>query len=324
MAGVLDRIRQEGLELSTRLLSRLEGRTGPRRVGVVTDSTADIPPALAEKLEITVVPCNVIFGERTYREGIDISRGDFYRRMAEEEELPTTSQPSVEQFRQVYRELGQRYGQIVSIHLSSSLSGTLNSAQLAARDLPELEIAVVDSRQASIALGWLAIYAARAAEEGQLLEQIRALVKDMIPRIRVLAMLDTLEYVQRLGRIGKAAALMGTLLNIKPIIQVKDGEVLPLERVRSQRKALNRMVEMVRGMGPLQEVSVLHANAPSLAERLREMLAPLHPEGEMIVTEASTVVGAHTGPGAVGVVCVLADQVESHPQMEEAAPRAHQ
>jgi len=305
VARIFERIRQEGLELSTHLLSQLEKMVGPRKVRVVTDSTADIPPALAQELDITIVPCNVIFGDRTYQDGIDISRAEFYRKMTEERELPATSQPSVEQFKEVYGQLGKECTQIVSIHLAGSLSGTLNSAQVAARDFPQLKIAIIDSRQATMALGWLAIYAARAANAGQTLEEIVALVEEMIPRLRVLAMLDTLEYAHRMGRIGKAAALMGALLKLKPIIQLKDGEVLPVEKVRTQRKALVRMAEMVQEMGPLQELSVLHANAPALAEELRELLAPLAPGKEIIMAEVGTVLGAHTGPGAVGAICVL-------------------
>jgi DegV family protein with EDD domain len=281
------------------------GQGSARRVKVVTDSASDIPADIARELGITIVPCNVHFGERTYRDGVDLSGEEFLNRMATSPILPTTSQPAVGVFEEAYRRLAQETDQIVSINLPKKLSATYNSALLAAQALPELEIVILDSTQVCMAQGWLAIIAARAARQGMGLAEIVALVEDTIPRLRLIALLDTLEYVRRGGRIGKASALLGTLLNVKPLIQVLDGEALPLENVRTRQKALRRLVEIVGDLGPLQEVAVMHANAPATVQQLVEMLAPFHPPDRILVGQVGAILGTHAGPGAVGVACVV-------------------
>jgi len=280
------------------------GQGSARRVRVVTDSASDIPPDIARELGITVVPCNVHFGENTYRDGVDLTGEEFFNKMAASPILPTTSQPAVGVFEEAYRRLGREADQIVSINLPKKLSATYNSAVLAAQALPELEIVIIDSTQVCMAQGWLAIIAARAARQGTGLAEIVALVEGAIPRLRLIALLDTLEYVWRGGRIGKASALLGTLLNVKPLIQVLDGEALPLENVRSKQKALRRLVEIVGDLGPLEEVAVMHANAPAAAQQLVEMLTPLHPPEHILVGQVGAILGTHAGPGAVGVACV--------------------
>jgi len=281
------------------------GQSSARRVKIVTDSASDIPAEIARGLGITIVPCNVHFGQNTYRDGVDLTGEEFFNKMATSPTLPTTSQPAVGVFEEVYRRLAQETDQIVSISLPKKLSATYNSALLAAQALPQLEIVIIDSTQVCMAQGWLAIIAARAARQGMGLAEIVALVEDTIPRLRLIALLDTLEYVQKGGRIGKASALLGTLLNVKPLIQVLDGEALPLENVRTRRKALQRLVEIVGDLGPLQEVAVMHANAPATAQQLVEMLAPLHPPERILVGQVGAILGTHAGPGAVGVACVV-------------------
>jgi len=276
-----------------------------QRVKVVTDSASDIPTAIAQELGITVVPCNVHFGERTYRDGVDLTGEEFFIELARSPMLPTTSQPAVGVFEEAYRRLAEETDQIISINLPEKLSATLNSARLAAQSFPELEITIIDSTQVCMAQGWLAIIAARAARQGMGLAEIVGLVEDTIPRLRLIALLDTLEYVQKGGRIGKASALLGTLLNVKPLIQVLDGEALPLENVRTRQKALRRLVEIVGDLGPLQEVAVMHANAPAIAQQLVDMLAPLHLPDRILVGQVGAILGTHAGPGAVGVACVV-------------------
>lgn len=274
-------------------------------VKVVTDSASDFPVTIARDLGITVVPDNVHFGQRTYRDGVDLTREEFFIELAKSPVLPTTSQPAVGVFKEVYRQLGREARQIVSIHLPAKLSAVLNSAHLAAQSLPDLEIVLIDSTQVSMGMGWLVIIAARAARQGKNLAEILALVKDTIPRLRLIAMLDTLEYVQKGGRIGKGAALLGTLLSMKPIVQLLDSELLPVENVRTRRRALQRLAEIVTEMAPLEEAAVVHANAPALAHELAEMLAPVHPFGRILIGQVGAILGTHTGPGAVGVACVM-------------------
>lgn len=274
-------------------------------VKVVTDSASDIPVTIARDLGITVVPDNVHFGQRTYRDGVDLTKEEFFIELAKSPVLPTTSQPAVGVFEEVYRQLAREARQIVSIHLPAKLSAVLNSAHLAAQSLPDLEIVLIDSTQVSMGMGWLVIIAARAARQGKNLAEILALVKDTIPRLRLIAMLDTLEYVQKGGRIGKGAALLGTLLSMKPIVQLLDSELLPVENVRTRRRALQRLAEIVTEMAPLEKAAVVHANAPALAHELAERLAPVHPSDRMFIGQVGAILGTHTGPGAVGVACVM-------------------
>ena len=276
-------------------------------VQVVTDSAADLPSEIVRELSITVVPDNVHFGHRTYRDGVDITSEEFFAELARSPTIPTTSQPAVGVFGEVYRHLAEETDQIISIHLPQQLSTVLNSAYLAVQAPPSVEIALVDSTQVSMGMGWLVITAARAAQQGKELTEIIALVKDTIPRLRLIAVLDTLEYLQRGGRIGKVTALLGTVLKVKPLIQVLNGEALPLENARTRGKALRRLVEIIAALAPLEEVAVVHANAPDLAQEVAAMLAPIHPSDRILICPVGAILGTHVGPGAVGVACILAE-----------------
>ncbi len=276
------------------------------RVRVVTDSLADLPREFVEELGITVVPCIVRFGERVYRDRVDLTMDELYERLIHGPELPQTSGPPVGVFEEVYRRLGDETDQILSIHIPARLSGTISAALAARQALPHLRIEIVDSTNITMALGWLVVRAARAAQAGQTLDEILAMVRETIPRLRLLAVVDTLEYAYRGGRIGKAKFMMGSLLKVKPILQILNSELLPVENVRTMRKALGRLVELIRELGPLEHAAVIHARAPELAAELREMLADIHPLEHILVTETGPVLGTHAGPGAVGVGCVLA------------------
>jgi len=275
-------------------------------VKIVTDSTADIPEELAAELEITIVPCNVHFGRETYRDGIELSKEEFYTRLETSPTLPTTSAPATGLFEATYRKLASETKQILSIHLAGALSAIYNSACLGAETIPNLEVVLIDSRQASMGLGWLVIAAARAAQEGQSLAQIVALVEDMKPRVRLFAALDTLEYLQKGGRVGKAVAVLGTLLSIKPLLEIRDSAVLPLERVRTRRKSIERLIELVAELGPLEELAVLHSNAPQEAQRLAEEISFLHSLERILIAEVGVIIGTHAGPNGLGVACVIA------------------
>ncbi len=274
-------------------------------VKIVTDSTADIPAELAAELEIIIVPCNVHFGLETYRDGLDLSKEEFYARLKTSPTLPTTSAPAAGLFEATYRELARQTDQILSIHLAGALSAIYSSACLGAKAVSGVEIALIDSGQVSMGLGWLVIAAARAAQAGQSLAQIVALVEDMKPRIRLFAALDTLEYLKKGGRVGRTVAALGSLLDIKPLIEVRDSAVLPLERVRTRRKALQRLIELVAELGPLEELAVLHSDAPQEARRLAEEISFLYPLDRILIAEAGVIIGTHAGPNGLGVACVL-------------------
>jgi DegV family protein with EDD domain len=275
-------------------------------VKIVTDSTADIPEELSAELGITIVPCNVHFGLETYRDGIELSKEEFYTRLKTSPTLPTTSAPAAGLFEATYRKLASETDQILSIHLASALSAIYNSACLGAEAISDAEIALIDSGQASMGLGWLVIAAARAAQEGQSLAQIVALVEDIMPRVRVFAALDTLEYLQKGGRVGKTVAVLGALLNIKPLVEVRDSAVLPLERVRTRRRSIQRLIELAAELGPLEELAVLHSNAPGKARRLAEEISFLHPLERILIAEVGVIIGTHAGPNGLGVACVVA------------------
>ncbi|MBI3943601.1 MAG: DegV family protein [Chloroflexi bacterium] len=274
-------------------------------IRIVTDSLSDIPANFVERYQITVIPAEVIFGTQSFRDGIDLSNAEFYQRLATSKELPHTSQPSVGAFEEAYRRLAPTCDGIISIHLPAKVSGTVRSAQMAAMSFPHTKIEIIDSGQASMALGWLVIACAQLAQEGGSMQDILSLIEDMRPRLRLVAMLDTLEYIRRGGRIGRAQAMLGAILSVKPIVELRDGEVLPVENVRTKTKAVSRLVEIVLAQGPLERVAVAHANAIELAEELRQRLSPHVPGGDIPIAEAGPALGTHAGPGAIGVTFVV-------------------
>jgi DegV family protein with EDD domain len=282
------------------------------RVRVVTDSTSDIPEDIARQLDITIVPANIQFADRSFQDGIGLSRDEFYRRLVLGPDLPTTSAPAAGLFAQTYRDVAARSAAaghplegVVAVHLASRLSGLFNAARLGAEDVSETQVRLVDSEQVSIGTGLLAIVAARAAQAGLGLDEIVALVGARVPRVRLLALLDTLDYVRRSGRLGPARWLLGTILNIKPIIEVRHGEVLPpVELVRTRGQGLERLVELATELAPFEELAVVHARAPQLAGTLLDRLAVLHPRDQIVCGEVGVTIGTYAGPGAVGFICV--------------------
>ncbi len=270
-------------------------------VKIVTDSLADIPPAIARELDITQVPCVVRFGDHEFRDRVDLSAAEFYQRLVASPTLPTTSQPATGVFREIFENVARETNEILAIHTIASLSGIYNASRIAAASMPNVRIELIDSKQVTMALGWLVILAARAARAGQTLEEVRALVEDAIPRVHVIGALSTLEYAQRGGRLGKGAALIGTLLNVKPLISIVNGEVVPVENARSQKRALERLVEIVLGSGPIQEIAVIHAAGEDLAQKVKRLLAATLPAEQIVMTETGPVLGTHVGPNAVGI-----------------------
>ena len=271
-------------------------------VKVITDSTADLPPALAEGLGITVVPLNVHFGTEVYRDGVEITADEFYRRLVTASRMPTTSQPTPGDFLSAYDEMGQTTDEILSVHISAKLSGTMNSATQAREEYGgECRIEIIDSSQGSMGLGMLAIAAAEAARRGDNLDDVVTETRATIPKVGFIGLLDTLEYLEKGGRIGKAQAFMGSLLRIKPLLTIRDGEAHPLERARTRAKGVDRMCELVQEQMPLKDLAVVYTTTPDEARALAQRLQSYLPQGEVILSQVGPVVGTYLGPGVLGV-----------------------
>ena len=269
-------------------------------VAVVVDSTADIPKHLREELNISVVPLTILFGKEAFLDGVELSNDQFYSRLVEGNIHPTTSQPSPGAFVEVYENLAQDHEGIISIHLSGHLSGTVRSAQQAIEMGPNVPIRVIDSGSVSMGIGFLGIEAARMAQAGKSLDEIATHIESLTPKIRLWAVLDTLKYLERGGRIGRTRAFLGTLLNVKPMIQIR-GEVLPSEQVRTHKKAIARMVDLASAEAPYRQLAVLYSTGEHYAEELANQLAAIHPRDQIIVSQLTGVIGVHGGPGVVGV-----------------------
>ena len=283
------------------------------KVKIVTDSSAYLLPETIAKYDIRVVPLKIAFGTEVYSEGIDISNEEFYQRLAKSSALPTTSQPSANDFIQAYSELTQQGYPIFSIHISSKLSGTINSALAAREAFPKAQIEVVD--WLSMGMGLLVLAAARAAEEGKGLLQIKAITKRLTARISILAMLDTLHYLWKGGRIGGATALIGSLLNIKPIVALGNGEVRPLAKVRSRAKGVDYMLKLmekqVEGNIPIRG-GVIHSRAFDEALALEREVRARFNCVELDLIELGPAFGTHTGPGTLGLAFYSDDQWKTY------------
>ncbi len=272
-------------------------------VAVVVDSTADIPQRTREEYGISVVPLMIMFGNESFRDGVDMTSDQFYQRLTESSVHPSSSQPSPGAFAEVYEKLAQDHEGIISIHISCKLSGSVRSAAQAKELVPNVPIHIVDSGSVSMGFGFLGIEAAKLARAGQSLEQIASRIESMVPKIRLWAVLDTLKYLERGGRIGRTRAFLGTLLNVKPMIQIKE-EVLPAEQVRTHKKAIARMVELASAEGPYEYLAVLHSSAEPLAGELANQLGSIHPSDQIVVAQLTGVIGVHGGPGVLGVAGV--------------------
>ena len=276
-------------------------------VRVVTDSTADVPSDIVASLGITVIPSYVVFGSESYRDGVELTKAQFYEKLVTSQAVPVTAAPSPQIYEEAYRRLSREASEIISIHLASKYSSLFSAASIGARSVSDAIIAVVDSEQVTMGYGWMVVAAAEAAQQGATLAQMVALVEGMKPRSRVLAVLDTLEYLHRGGRVAWVQATLGTLLRVKPIVEVRPGEILLAERARTLERALGRLVDRIRALGPLERAIVLHASAPHLAQRIADQLQTLAPAWDRRIGQAGVTIASHTGPGAVGIACVTAE-----------------
>lgn len=315
---VLDELPARDGEIIQELLTLEERRVLVRqqpKVRIVTDSTADLPADLVAAYGITVVPLTVAFGKETYRDRIDLQPGQFYKMLTQSKAHPVSSPPTPADFAQRYREQLAGGHEIVSLHISSRLSKTFAHASAAAADIAEIDggganqpaIALIDTGQVSASLAMLTLFAARLSARNETAETIRARLLEIAPRLHTLFVVDTLEFLAKGGRIGKARALLGGLLGIKPILGMVDGEVAPVDRVRGGRAAHPRILEILHKRVDRRQpviAAISHANAPVWADRLRALVRDQFQVAELIQTEIGPVVGANVGPGVVGV-CVF-------------------
>jgi DegV family protein with EDD domain len=274
------------------------------RIVVVTDSSAYIPEEALGDLNIPVIPVWLIWGDERFRDGVDIDPPTFYRRLRESEVFPTTSQPSAGEFEGFFQQVGAEADAIVGVFLTSKLSGTMASAQAAQMELPELNIRIVDSLSVSMGLGFVVLAAARAAAAGRSLDDVVAVAEEMRDRIHLLFVVDTLEYLHRGGRIGGAKWLLGTALNIKPLLHFVDGTIEPLVQVRTKRKAVAQMLDVVEerlGGRRMAEASVVDANSPEEGDAVAELVKERFGISTVYRTVLSPAIGTHGGPGTLAI-----------------------
>lgn len=274
------------------------------RIAIVTDSMADLPADLAEENRIHVVPLYVIFGEESFLDGVNITSREFFRRLKTSSTVPSTSQPSPASFISFYDRLLEEYDHIFSIHASSKLSGTFQSACIARDTLEKESVEVIDTYQVTMCQGFVALAAARAVLEGAGPQRARDVIHEAMDSARLLFTVDTLEYLARHGRIGKAASMLGTMMSVKPIARIIDGEVTPVAKAYGRRVVLSRVLSLMnKEIGPGQAIhaSIVHADSADRAVEWSETIKSEFNCREMIITECGPVVGTHAGPGAIGV-----------------------
>ncbi|MBI4300240.1 MAG: DegV family protein [Chloroflexi bacterium] len=277
-------------------------------VSIVTDSTSDIPSEIARELSITVVPLKVHFGQEVYRDRVDISEEQFFEKLPQSPALPTTSQPSAGEFAEAYRFLAGQCDAIISIHVSAKLSGTYNSA-VQAREIAATgaRIEVVDSGTTSMALGLLAMTAARAAQAGASCDDILALLRRRMPKTHLFLFLDTLTYLAKGGRIGKVQAFLGSVLSFKPLIACRGGELIPVGRPRTRARAIESLYEYAHSLPGIDEMAVVYSSTRDEAEALATRLTDICPRERIHVCRVGPVLGVHVGPGALGVAIMERD-----------------
>jgi len=277
------------------------------KVAVVTDSTANIPNDLVKKYPIHTIPLQIIWGQETFLDRVTLHPTEFYERLPQAKVTPTTSQPTPAAFTEMYGRLLEQGYDIISIHIANKLSGTLDSASQAKQNFPSARIALIDSQSTAMSMGFQVLTAARAAAQEATLKECVALAEEAGKNIGVLFVVSTLEFLRRGGRIGGAAAFLGTALNLKPILELRDGRIEPVERVRTMGKVVDRLLDLYEeriGTRRPIHIASLHANAPAEGQQLLERARQRFAEGdvlETVLTEISPVLGAHTGPGTIGL-----------------------
>jgi DegV family protein with EDD domain len=271
---------------------------------IVTDSTSDIPTRLLEEYDIYQIPADLILDNKTYLDGFDLSRNEFYEQLPKLKVLPTTAAPSTGRFQSLYEQIfNNGYTEIISIHAASALSGIYNAARLAAREFSQI-IHVIDSEQLTMGLGFQVLEAARAVREKLPIEAVLQKVASVRERIHVYALLDTFTYIHRSGRVSWAKARLGSVLNIKPIVELTKGEVLNRGLARARGNGLRQLGEYLTKLGPLEQLAVLHTNAAEAGKDFIQRYSP--PQiGEPLLVNVTTIIGTHVGPNGIGIAAVV-------------------
>ena len=278
-------------------------------VKIVTDSTSDITGELAQELGITVVPLTVSFGHESFLDRVDISTDEFYRRLEKESMFPTTTQPAPGVFADIYKKLAGETDEILTVVISSKLSGTYQSA-INARNMMEKKchIEVIDSASVAMGFGLLVIAAARAAKEGASLDEVADIVNKGIPRSHLVIYFETLKYLAKGGRLGKAHGLLGAMLSIKPILTIKGGEIAPLTRVRSKAAGLDYINSFVGGFSKIEKLAVEHSTTIADADKLVDSFSQYVPKEKIYQSTVSPVLGTYAGPGALAITVLEAEK----------------
>tara|TARA_B100000686_G_scaffold351310_1_gene449700 strand:+ start:35966 stop:36814 length:849 start_codon:yes stop_codon:yes gene_type:complete len=277
---------------------------GEKMIKIITDSTSDLPKEIAEELGIIVIPLNVHFGDEVYKDGVDIFPDEFYPRLEKSAELPKTSQPSIGDFINIYKPILDNGDQIISIHVSSKLSGTFNSASQAKSQLDENNsISIIDTKSVSMGVGLISIYAAKLIKSENLsLEEATKKITDIIDKTETIALVETLEFLQKGGRISKAKELIGNLLKVRPILKSEDGIIVQIGRERSRNKGISFLEQSAKTSSPLQYISIMYSTTPdeaqNLADKLRsENITP-------IIARLGPVIGTYAGPQALAIALI--------------------
>ena len=273
-----------------------------RSFAVVTDSTADLPDEWRDRYGIEVVPLKVLFGTETFRDRVDMTDEQFFARLAASSTLPKTSAPSPGEFAEVYQRLAKDHDGCISIHIGEQLSATAEAARVGASSVEGFPVNVVDSQTVSMPIAFLC----RVAAESPTLAHATEAVQRRVPKCRVLALLDTLRYIEMGGRVSRAQAMIGTMLDLKPLLLVADREIKSVDRVRTRSRAIPRMVELFRGEMPVETLAVMHAQAPDEAEEIASELRRELPDLDIPIGQIGCVLGTHTGPKALGLVYLKA------------------
>jgi DegV family protein with EDD domain len=272
-------------------------------IKIVTDSTSDIPKSMAEKYGIEVVPLNIHFGDSVYKDGIDLTTEEFFDKLINGPHFPSTSQPSIGEFVETYERIAETGDEIISVHISSKLSGTYNSAEQASKQLQgKINVHLVDTQQVTITVGLSAISAAKVIKEGGSATEAVAASISTASRSNFYALFDTLEFLAKGGRIGKAQSMLGSLLKIRPLLMLEDGVVAPFSKARSKQSGLKKMEKTIRSLGEAEEIAVIYSTDSEEAKNIARNLSDLLPPNkEPLILKVGPVIGTHAGPGLVAV-----------------------
>jgi DegV family protein with EDD domain len=275
-----------------------------KKIAIVTDSSAYLSEEFIGKNNIHVIPLRIHWDEETFLDGVDINPAQFYDRLEKSATVPTTSQPSAGDFVELFKKLSAQYDSIIAILISSGISGTVQSAEIALKTFSEIPVEIVDSHSTSAGLGMIVNTVAQAVSKGKTLQEIKLIADGIVKQLKLFFVVDTLEYLHKGGRIGGASRFLGTTLSIKPILCFdENGKLDGLERVRTKRKALTRLIELtIENTGDKQaEISLIHANAQKEAEQFRNEVQGYFPGNQIDIYELSPVIGTHVGPGTIGI-----------------------